>query len=281
MARWIIIAATGLTITVLWSSAYLLPFKLLVVLVHEMWHGISALLSGAFLAQIHIDFQESGETIVNRLESDSGFILTVSAGYLGSTITGAFLLHHGLRQRLGRVYLGLFALSLAYMSYVFTIFGSTAFLVGLGWAAALGIISLFMPAVVSSGALLLLGTLFLWYCFYDLLDFARDISATDAGILAVYLVEKNWAPSGIDVASLTGWIAALWSLMALIIVLLFFYGSMKMGGGSAIKMKWDTVKWGGVKRKTIHGTVNVNETANETAGKIVNKSLNLSSQEAP
>ena len=112
---------TGLLATLLWNYSFLYPLKLLIVLVHEMWHGMAALVAGANLDEIVINLHESGETRVSGLYSQSGFILSVSAGYIGSTLTGALLVNRGLMGSLERVTLLTLAFILSYMSILFTV----------------------------------------------------------------------------------------------------------------------------------------------------------------
>lgn len=214
---WIVVG-TGLFVTLFWDAGILLPVKLLVVLVHECWHGIVAMFSGAVLDQIHVNFQESGETVVSQLYSTPGFVLSVSAGYAGTALTGALLLSRGLAGRLERTALFVFAGTLGYMSYLFTEIGSLAFFTGLGWAAGLAALGSF-GRQGARFALLIFGTLFLFYCFYDLYDFPRDLHATDAGILAQYIRAKDWTYFGDwNATDLAVAISIVWSLLMFVIL---------------------------------------------------------------
>lgn len=197
---------TGLAATIFWESSLILPFKLLVVLVHEMWHGFIAMFAGAKLKTISLAAGESGSTLVTGLGAGWSFAASVSAGYLGSAFTGAVLLNRGLAHSMERITLAAFALWLWYMSSLFTDTGSTAFWTGIGWAACCLIVSVIgrMPSRI---LLVAVGTLFLWYCVYDLFDFSRDLRRSDAGILAQHLVRQGWNLPG---ESLALTIVALW-----------------------------------------------------------------------
>ncbi|MCB1323790.1 MAG: M50 family metallopeptidase [Spirochaetales bacterium] len=186
---------TGLAATLLWQFPIILPLKLLVVLVHETWHGFAALSSGALLSQMDITLDEWGETMVTGLTSTTGFVWTVSAGYLGSALTGAVLLNRGLAGRNVRLTLIAFSMLLGYMTYLFTAPGSTAFFTGLGWAAVLLLVC-GGGEMIGEVCLVALGTLFAWYCVFDLFDFTRDVLQTDAGILARYIVASEWPVLG-------------------------------------------------------------------------------------
>lgn len=218
MLRLWIALGTGILATLLWDTGLLLPVKLLIVLVHEIWHGLAALASGAFVGQLNVRFDEAGETVVTGLFSKPGFLLTVSAGYPGTALTGALLLHQGLAGRSERVTLFGFSAVLLYMSYLFTESGSPAFWTGMGWAIGLALLGL-MGRLSARITLLVFGTLFLWYCVYDLLDFARDVNRTDAGILARWLIEQDWPVArGMAVESLALAISSLWSFLTLAIL---------------------------------------------------------------
>jgi hypothetical protein len=189
---WIVLG-TGIAISLFWE--WILPVKLLVVLVHEMWHGVAALLSGAVLDQIDVNLAESGETLVSGLYSMPGFLFSVSAGYVGTALVGALLLARGLAGQWERVCLLIFAGLLMYMSYLFSSAGSVAFYAGLGWSVGLVLLGL-LGRLSARLTLLVFGTIFLWYCFYDLFDFTRDIHRTDAGILARYIQARRWPLPG-------------------------------------------------------------------------------------
>ncbi len=227
MVRLVFIVLVGVFSSVLWDTGLLSPIKLLVVLVHEMWHGFVALCGGALLENIHIDLSEGGETVVSQLNSDSLFVFTVSAGYLGSALTGGLLMSRGLRASYERTGLGLMAACLAYMSYLFSAPDSLAFDVGLGWSIGLGLCVL-INRYLARYLLLFLGTIFIWYSLYDLLDFSWNAGQTDAGILARYIFQKDWLLSSLaSIEQLTSYISITWSILVLTILTCFFYPMLK------------------------------------------------------
>ena len=192
MRLWVVLG-TGVAITLFWE--WILPVKLLVVLVHEIWHGVAALMSGAVLDQIDVTLSESGETLVSGLYSTSGFLFSVSAGYIGTALVGGLLLARGLAGQWERVSLFLFAFALLYMSFLFSRVDSHGFYTGMGWAVGLILLGL-LGRLSARLVLLVLGTIFVWYCFFDLFDFTRDIERTDAGILARYIQANQWPVFG-------------------------------------------------------------------------------------
>ena len=228
MLRIFFIFIVSLGATLLWDTELLLPLKLLVVLIHEIWHGMVAIIGGGVLEEIHIDLSESGETVVAGLHSETLFFLTVSAGYIGSALTGGFLVRQGLQGNNERITLLFLSIFLAYMAYLFTSWTSTAFYVGFSWAAAFALCTL-GGRVLSRYFILFIGSLFVWYGLYDLLDFTWEADKTDAGILALHMVQNDWwLVAGLDLNTLTMYISLLWSLMVMGILVFFLAPALQV-----------------------------------------------------
>lgn len=221
-----IILATGFLATVFWDSLLLLPIKLLVVLVHEIWHGLLALVFQARVENIDLSWQESGETVITALESQAGFILTASAGYIGSVFTGTLLLRMGLSEDFPRTTLWIFSGLLFYMSYLFAGSLSLAFYTGLLWALVIFCITL-LGRHLSTLTLLVLGTLFIWYSIYDLYDFTRELNNTDAGILAAYAKAQGWTEMSQKATART--ISLIWTIIIPFILYFFLKGIVNSG----------------------------------------------------
>lgn len=220
--RILILLATGLLATLGWDLSVLKPLKLLIVLIHEIWHGLAALLAGARLEEIAIHLQEAGETRVTGLHSGIGFVLAVSAGYPGLAFTGALFLNRGLLGRFERSTLILFTAILFSMCSFFAGPSQTTYLLGLGWTLVL-LLPLFLGRTVSRYTLIVLGTLFIWYCVYDMFDFTGDIGRTDAGVLARYLINSGFLKSGplADPKIAAALISIVWCLIMAVMVYLF------------------------------------------------------------
>lgn len=214
-SRFGLLAALALSLTFFWDAVFLRPVKLLVVLVHEMWHALSALAFGLQLDQIKLTWNESGETLVSGDISTTAFIVIVLAGYPGTALTGSFLLRRGLIADYERTGAGVFALILLYMTYLFTNVTDPGFLTGAGWAIAIGLSAMHTTAARIS--LTATGVIFIFYSLFDLFDFTRNLLATDAGILAHYLVNNGYSTS--SVTALAGTVSVFLSLT--IIVLLY------------------------------------------------------------
>lgn len=71
-----------------WNSALLLPIKLFVVLLHEISHGLAAILTGGAVERLVLLRDEGGLAFTR---GGSRFVI-LSAGYLGSALWGALLM---------------------------------------------------------------------------------------------------------------------------------------------------------------------------------------------
>jgi hypothetical protein len=71
----------------LWPSPVLYPLKLFVVLLHELSHGLAAVLTGGSIDRIVLHAAEGGATYTRG----GNHFLTLSAGYLGSLLWGLAL----------------------------------------------------------------------------------------------------------------------------------------------------------------------------------------------
>ncbi|WGD34200.1 M50 family metallopeptidase [Olleya sp. YS] len=82
-----------LTTTILfWNTLLIYPIKLFVVMLHEMSHGLMAMLFGGDIIEIHIDRRIGGYCMYTMRPSFWGSFMTSSAGYLGSLFWGSLIL---------------------------------------------------------------------------------------------------------------------------------------------------------------------------------------------
>ncbi len=212
--RFLLIVAIGLGLTLFWDSTLLRPVKLLVVLVHEMWHGLLSLAAGVRLDSIEVSWNESGKTLVTGDFSTVGFMAAVSAGYIGCAFTGALLLRQSLVGRLERVSLILFAVLLIYFSWLFTSPLDTAFYTGTGYGLAFLVLA-GLGQRPARGALTTVGVFFLFYSLFDLFDFTRDVDSTDAAILASYLGSDALKDGSVGFTAVT--ISLIWTAIILLV----------------------------------------------------------------
>lgn len=171
----------GLLFVVFFESPLLFPFRLFVVFLHEISHGIAAVLTGGRVLSIAISPNEGGVCVTR-----GGWpFLVLNAGYLGSLLFGALFLLLGTRRRNARpviAALGLFTL-LAAAIYVRSLFGFV-------YCLAAGIAFLLVAIKLAPGASeVLLAAVGAMSALYAVADVASDVvfrhsAASDAAALA-------------------------------------------------------------------------------------------------
>ena len=164
-----------------WESAFLVPFKVFVVFLHEISHAMGAILTGGSVNEISISWNESGIT-----RTTGGYFLAIaSAGYIGSIIWGSLLLYASLQNKMPRTISSLTGIVILYFILIyFESFEISIFFLGLFWGV-LFLLSCFFFAKINRILLFFMGGLTSLYAVYDLGDFFRgDVLKTDAGIIA-------------------------------------------------------------------------------------------------
>lgn len=166
-----------------WSTVFVWPLRVFVVLLHEVSHGLAAVLTGGRIVSIELSPLEGG-----LCTTAGGWpVVIASAGYLGSALFGAFFLVLGFRgrPRTHRAVTGVLgaALILLTLVYVRSTFG---FVYGLVAGALLLAVARWLPEGASSFVLRLLGVTSLLYAPWDITSdlILRSIPASDAGALA-------------------------------------------------------------------------------------------------
>ena len=167
----------------LWDTVWIKPFRVFVVMVHEMCHAAAALATGGEVLEMRTAWEEHGYTL-----SRGGWpVLIASAGYLGSALVGAALIWSGVLPQLQRLGLLLVGAATLGMTLAFTPSGGLDFVLGIGGGLALICTAVYSARAGSAGAVWL-GVML---CLYSLHDFRTDLwwyaGRTDAGILAAYL----------------------------------------------------------------------------------------------
>ncbi|MCZ6796129.1 MAG: M50 family metallopeptidase [Planctomycetota bacterium] len=153
----------------LWSSPIMQPAKIMVVLFHEMSHGLMAIVTGGKVVSIEIRADEGG-----ACETEGGMpLFIVSAGYLGSMFFGGLILYLSRFRDFVPLVYGM--LTLVIISAVVTVLSgsySKTFCVVL---AALFILGGFLTPVALGGLMLrVIGTV---SCLYSIFDIYWDILA--------------------------------------------------------------------------------------------------------
>ncbi|MGH2542067.1 MAG: M50 family metallopeptidase [Ardenticatenaceae bacterium] len=160
--------ATVAVALLFWNSPLLLPVKLFVVLLHEISHGMAALLTGGRVEQLVL-LQDEGGLAFTRAGNR---FLILSAGYLGSALWGILFMRLAWaapatrRLAVRLVGLALLLVTLLYVRSLFTLIyvaGVTLLLIALGWRGS---------AAVQRAALWLFGS---FSCLYAVIDIGTDI----------------------------------------------------------------------------------------------------------
>jgi hypothetical protein len=193
---------------VLWDTFVVYPFRLFVVFLHEISHGLAAVATGGRIVSIGLSFDEGGVCLTR-----GGWpFLILNAGYLGSLLCGAaFLLLGGRRTRARSVIavVGVFTLAVTVV-YVRTWFG---LLYGLVAAVLLLGVASRLKAAVSEFLLAALGAT---SCLYAVWDVATDVLLRHAG-------ESDAAA----LARLTGVPAILWGVAWVAVSLAVLVGVLR------------------------------------------------------
>jgi len=166
-----------------WSTLAVWPLRVFVVLLHEVSHGLAAVLTGGRIVSIELSPREGG------LCTTAGgwpFVIS-SAGYLGSALFGALFLLLGTRgrPRAHRAATGLLGAALVLLTLVWvrSVFG---FAYGIAAGVLLLGVARWLPEGASSFALRLLGVTSLLYAPWDITSdlILRSVPASDASALA-------------------------------------------------------------------------------------------------
>lgn len=157
----------------LWSSPLIQPLKLMVVLFHEISHGLVALATGGKVLSIWIAPNEGG-----GCETEGGMpLLIVSAGYLGSMFFGGMILYLSRLRGFVPVVYGMLTLVLgaATMTVLKDSYSRTFAFALAGTFVGLGFL---VPGVLGGIVLRTIGTM---SCLYSILDIYQDILAVGPG----------------------------------------------------------------------------------------------------
>ena len=172
--------AAALVAFAIWESPLLFPLKIFVVLLHEISHGLAAVLTGGAIVSIQLTADQGGLCVTR---GGSRF-LTLSAGYLGSLLFGSLLVLVAARSRRDRVAVALLGIALVAVTLVFvrTLFG---FAYGLAAGGALLLAAWKLPEAVSDAILKVLGAVSCLYAVWDIASdvLLRDVPGSDASAL--------------------------------------------------------------------------------------------------
>ena len=167
----------------LWDTSFIYPFRLFMVVVHEVCHAAAAMATGGEVLEMKTQWDESGHTLTRG----GLFPIISAAGYVGSAVLGALLIYTGKFPRPQRLVLAIIGTATMGMTMWYTPLGGMDSYLGI-----FGGLLLLCMAIKSQRASRAAATwLGIMLCLYSLHDFRTDLwlypEMTDAGILA-----RNW-----------------------------------------------------------------------------------------
>jgi len=178
----------------LWDSFVVYPFRIFVVFLHEISHGLAAVLTGGAIESIGLSFDEGG---VCRTRGGSAFLI-LNAGYLGSLLWGATFLVLGERRTRARTVIGLIG---AFTLVVTLVYVRTLFGFGYGVLAASALLAV-ATRLRPAASELLLAAIGATSALYAVWDVASDV-----------LFRHSNESDAAAIAQLTGIPAIVWGVL--------------------------------------------------------------------
>jgi hypothetical protein len=207
----IILLALSVLAFFFWNTMAVYPIKLFVVFLHELSHGIAAVVTGGKIIKVEISYLIGG---VCYTQGGNAFIIA-SAGYLGSILLGGLLLVQASKTNHTK-FLGLFLAIVVILVTIFYVRNSFGLIFGFSFSAVLLILSFFLPSFILEWILKFIGIV---SCFYVLIDIKEDLFTTQyRGSDADALHALTGIPS-------LAW-AILWITLAMIAFLYFISKSI-------------------------------------------------------
>lgn len=163
-----------------WDSWFVFPVKLFVVLLHEISHGLMALITGGEILKIEINENQGGIC----WHRGGSFFWVASAGYLGSMFWGGLILLIAAKTKYDSWVMGLIGLSVLLITllYIRNLYG-----MGFGILFGVGLLLLarFGGPTFNDLVLKYIGMTSMLYVIFDIKDdlISRNISESDASRL--------------------------------------------------------------------------------------------------
>ncbi len=206
--RYIALLLIFIIIVFLWDTLFVYPLKIFVVFMHEVSHGLAAIVTGGSVVEIQVNPEQGGHALT---QGGSRF-WTLTAGYLGSLLWGGLILLLAARTHFDKaisilIGLGMVAISIGFGESTFT------YLFGIGFGVVLLAVGFFLPEAVNDWILRVIGVT---SCLYAILDIKSDVLdrahlRSDARMLS----EVTGLP--------TEFWGILWILIAIALTLWFLY----------------------------------------------------------
>ena len=186
-----------------WNTVFIFPLKLLVVLLHEISHGLAAVLTGGKIVSIEVNMNQGG--LATTIGGNRFFI--ISAGYLGSMIWGGTIMVLASRFSFDRQVAMVLGVGLALVGLIYVAnFSGKAFTIA--FSTLLILMASFAPNVVNDFVLKVIGMSSVLYAIIDIKSDAisRNIAGSDASKLGELYFGNSafWGIIWIGIATLSG-----------------------------------------------------------------------------
>jgi hypothetical protein len=202
----------------LWNTVVIFPIKILVVLLHEISHGVAALVTGGTIKGIDISLNLGGECIV----AGGNTLIIASAGYLGSLVWGSLLFTSSYKYDYSKVMATTISIIL-FLAVIFYIRSPFGVLVSLIFSLIFYLSPRHLPRSFHFYLLRFIG---LVSALYVIIDIKQDLIT-----LAYRETDAQ------RIAELTGIAAVYWGILWLLISVAVLYYLFKYGYSKGIKTK--------------------------------------------
>lgn len=217
--HWQLLVLTGLLYAV-WNTDLAWPLRILIVMFHEISHGIAALLTGGTIVEIELSPFEGG----TAWTIGGSFFWVASSGYLGSLLIGLALFLGAIQTGADRVILALCgaALLLTAALYVRDSF-SIFYCCSVG--AIMIAIAFFLPASLSDMVLRLIGLTSMLYVPWDIY--------TDTIWSCPNCISSLQKSDAAAIASYSFGTEAMWGVVWLVTAIVTIAAALRFGLGSS------------------------------------------------
>ncbi len=209
----------------LWNTPLLYPVKLFVVVLHEMSHGLAALLCGGKIVEIQIDPRIGGLCTFIIPQSLACSVFVAASGYLGSIFWGAVILVVAARTRYDR-YIALVIGAVVLLLTILFIREPFGILFCLLFSALMFASFRFLPDSANDILIKFLG---MASCLYAIVDIKEDlIDRSGIGSDADRIAQLLGAPAWMSIA-----IGVIWACFAVAVIIFSINIAGRGGVGEA------------------------------------------------
>lgn len=166
-----------IVVVFLWRTIYIFPLKIFVVLLHELSHGLAAVITGGKIIKIELSAMQGGVCYTSGGLS----LLILPAGYLGSMFWGALILIAASKTKIDKLISIIIGATVLAITLLF-IRNGFGFIFGAAFGAAMVLIGLFAPGFINDIMLRFIGLTSILYAILDIKDdlIARTVNGSDA-----------------------------------------------------------------------------------------------------